>query len=46
MLCSSYLQPYDMGSVRRRKNLEYYAVVTGRVDEPTIFSSWYVLPEL
>lgn len=28
---------------RRRKNKEYYAVVNGRVDEPTIFSSWYFL---
>ncbi|KFY37956.1 hypothetical protein V495_06827 [Pseudogymnoascus sp. VKM F-4514 (FW-929)] len=25
---------------QRRKNKEYYAVVNGRVDEPTIFSSW------
>ncbi|ORY00738.1 hypothetical protein BCR34DRAFT_637791 [Clohesyomyces aquaticus] len=24
----------------RRKNKEYYAVFQGRVDEPTIFSSW------
>ncbi|BCS00025.1 RNase H1/viroplasmin domain-containing protein [Aspergillus luchuensis] len=23
-----------------RKNNEYYAVLTGRIDEPTIFSSW------
>jgi hypothetical protein len=25
----------------RGKNREYYAVFSGRVDEPTIFSSWY-----
>ncbi|KAF1850581.1 uncharacterized protein K460DRAFT_412268 [Cucurbitaria berberidis CBS 394.84] len=29
-----------MVSERRRNNLEYYAVVTGRLDEPAIFSSW------
>ncbi|MCJ1479360.1 hypothetical protein MMC13_008045 [Lambiella insularis] len=29
-----------MGSLSRRKNKEYYAVVEGRVEEPTIFSSW------
>jgi hypothetical protein len=25
--------------------MEYYAVIRGRIDEPTIFSSWY-LPSL
>ena len=25
-----------------RQNMEYYAVVSGRIDEPTIFSSWYL----
>lgn len=30
-----------MGSVRRRKNKDYYAVIEGRLDKPTIFSSWY-----
>ncbi|KAG9235622.1 hypothetical protein BJ875DRAFT_503914 [Amylocarpus encephaloides] len=25
---------------QRRPNMEYYAVVSGRIDEPTIFSSW------
>lgn len=28
---------------RRHENNEYYAVFCGRVDEPTIFSSWYFL---
>lgn len=28
-----------------RKNKEYYAVLAGRVDEPTIFSSWYIHPD-
>ncbi|KAL3421822.1 hypothetical protein PVAG01_05978 [Phlyctema vagabunda] len=25
---------------QRRQNMEYYAVIRGRIDEPTIFSSW------
>ncbi|KAJ9607040.1 hypothetical protein H2200_008112 [Cladophialophora chaetospira] len=29
-----------MGSLSRRKNKEYYAVIKGRVEGPTIFSSW------
>ena len=24
-----------------KKNTEYYAVIEGRIDEPTIFTSWY-----
>ena len=27
---------------QRRQNKEYYAVVSGRIDTPTIFSSWYL----
>ena len=24
-----------------KKNTEYYAVIEGRIEEPTIFTSWY-----
>ncbi|CAN9302553.1 unnamed protein product [Alternaria alternata] len=35
-----------MVSPKRKKGSQYYAVVTGRLDEPTIFSSWYASLEL
>ena len=42
--CESFTSLWDCSnplSMVKKRNKEYYTVFSGRVDEPTIFSSWY-----